>query len=193
MDIQFTGERVVPEKMDNKIWILQEHLARYNFAIGILDQFKSKTVLDAACGSGYGSMLLSLSGKDVCGVDIDYDSIYYAKDKFRSFCKYDVVDLDNIGNNIDKKFDAIVSFETIEHLENPDKFINWVKGKTDLFIFSIPINQPSEFHKHVYSVEQAVELIKKHFNNYTFLSQIYMNIYNLDNNAKYIVGYAKNN
>ena len=63
---EFDLERVLPNDERTK-FLFQEHTIRYLFA----SQFTvSKTVLDAACGSGYGSAILSESGATkVVGID----------------------------------------------------------------------------------------------------------------------------
>lgn len=99
------------------------HLNRYFIAKFCC---KGKVVLDVACGEGYGSYLLSKWGaKEVVGVDISSTAISKAKKIFK---------LDNINfktSNAEKMihlpnsfFDLVVSFETIEHVNNPQKFLN---------------------------------------------------------------------
>ena len=48
VDIEFTGERVVPGKTPPDIY--KEHIDRYIFTA---DLTKGKEVLDVACGTGY--------------------------------------------------------------------------------------------------------------------------------------------
>jgi len=195
--MEFTGERAILGKMPGRMRIAQEHLARYNFALGILEEHGCKTVLDAACGSGYGTWLLSQNGFQTSGADISKEAIEAAWDLNNVNGKrFSCISLDNPDESEllrNGQFDAIVSFETIEHLQNPDKFLEWVKRKTDLFIFSLPINQPSEFHLTVYPTAQdAVNQIKKHFKNLAVFSQEFMNFYGYnESGADYIVGYAK--
>lgn len=197
--MKFTGERVILGEMPGRMNVIQEHIARYNFALGILEQHGCKKVLDAACGTGYGSMLMSECGFDVKGVDIDKGAITQA-------CKINACTPATFKEGsldapeklfVGKTFDAVVSFETIEHLKNPDLFLEWVKTKTKLLIFSLPVEQPSEYHLQVYTTQQAVDLISRHFKNTTFLSQRYTNIYMFDPLADrrqhdYVIGYATN-
>ena len=61
----FTGERYQPEIGGD---VQLEHLHRYAFAKSLVH---NKTVLDIACGEGYGSALLSETAKYVTGVDIE--------------------------------------------------------------------------------------------------------------------------
>ena len=158
IDLEWTGERVIPEKMADNRDILLEHIARYKFACRFC---KDKEVLDAACGSGYGAKILQGVANSVEGVDIDRKTIEYARERYP--------DIDFYICDLNKGFpcgfyDVIVSFETIEHLSNPDYFLERVSESCKEFIFSIPLNNPSKFHKHVYSLELAQSQIYEYFN-----------------------------
>lgn len=197
-EMSFSGERVILGAMPGRARVVQEHITRYNFALGILEQHGCKKVLDAACGTGYGSMIMEECGYDVYGVDIDKGAINQAcrinSCNAATFKEGSLDEPEKVFPG--KKFDAVVSFETIEHLKNPDRFLEWTKTKAGLLIFSLPIEQPSEFHLQVYTPDEAVHQIKKHYSNVTFLSQSYMNIYEFNPLADrrhydYIIGYAK--
>jgi 2-polyprenyl-3-methyl-5-hydroxy-6-metoxy-1,4-benzoquinol methylase len=90
----------------------QFHLDRYAFARGYC---AGKTVLDGACGAGYGSALLGERAARVVGIDMSGESVAYAtRDYGRdnvSFRK-SFVELTPFDDN---SFDVIVSFETVEH------------------------------------------------------------------------------
>ncbi|HMC73015.1 MAG TPA: hypothetical protein VKG87_01815, partial [Terriglobales bacterium] len=59
-DIDFTGERVVPGKVDPDLF--NEHFARYVYArFYCID----RTVLDTGCGVGYGTDYLAQSASHV--------------------------------------------------------------------------------------------------------------------------------
>ena len=51
--MEFTGERVIEGKTPQRIWV--DHVTRYEFSAKYA---KGKTVLDIACGTGYGSRIL---------------------------------------------------------------------------------------------------------------------------------------
>jgi len=62
--------------------------------------------------------------------------------------------------------DLITSFETIEHLDNPNLFLQGISDVLNAggkFIYSIPLANPSKYHKVVYTFESAQELINKYF------------------------------
>ena len=180
--LQFTGERVVPDKMVERPDILREHLARYAWA----QQFTAgQNVLDAACGTGYGKKILD--AKAYLGLDNSEEAISYAREKYGD--TFGLANLED-GVPVDLFYNVVVSFETIEHLENPDLFLNWVAKHADTFVFSIPINMPSEFHKQVYSIEQIKNLLKKYFPAFKLYGQVDNQIGELTKDSKYVVGYA---
>ena len=115
-----TVERVVPGELSWEEFGL-EHQQRYEFFNSF---YSGKKILDAACGSGYGSFHISNSGaSSVLGLDISDESISFAKKKYTNpnleFRKADCSDL----RILNQKFDTIVSFETLEHLNDPHLFI----------------------------------------------------------------------
>ena len=80
MNPEFTGERFLPDNsLDAEIAI--EHMQRYNFAKKFV---KDKCVLDAACGEGYGSKMLSECAKSVVGIDVDETAVSQAKEKYKA-------------------------------------------------------------------------------------------------------------
>lgn len=180
-ELEFTGERVVIDKMENRPDILSEHLQRYEFAAKFTEGL---VVLDAACGTGYGKTILK--AKQYIGVDIDDKTLNHATENY-GFGFFN----ENLENGIinGQPVDVVISFETIEHLENPHKFLTWIKNNAKTFIFSIPVNMPSEFHKQVYSIEQIKQLIDSYFPSVIYMAQK-NEIDVLEQDAKYVVGIA---
>jgi len=117
MKMEYTGERMVPEGADiNTFW---EHIYRYRFA---LPYVQGKRVLDIACGEGYGSAALKQAGAaSLTGVDISQEACEHASKRYGVTTK--VGDAKKIPLP-DKSVDAVVSFETIEHVSNPEKFLD---------------------------------------------------------------------
>ncbi|MBB3258020.1 glycosyltransferase involved in cell wall biosynthesis/SAM-dependent methyltransferase [Paraburkholderia bannensis] len=115
--MKFTGERFVPDQKGN---IELEHVHRYLCAAELC---KGKTVLDIACGEGYGSSLLARSAASVIGVDIAQEAVDHASQhhaaanlQFRlgSAAKMPIDDA---------SIDVVVSFETIEHHDQHDEMM----------------------------------------------------------------------
>ncbi|WHH60953.1 class I SAM-dependent methyltransferase [Petroclostridium sp. X23] len=167
-----TDERVIPKLMNPKNGLLKEHIQRYKFASG----FAKGKVLDIACGVGYGSHIL-LNGKNrelikhIVGVDIDEDTIQYARENYAhdkaAYYKMNALSpdlVDELG-----QFDTIISFETVEHLEEDIIFIDNLYRLLKLngkLIISTPFGRgrgiqcSNPFHIHQYKEEEFIELLE---------------------------------
>lgn len=104
----------------------EAHVARYNWATQFIRP--GDRVLDAACGLGYGSAILADAtlADSVVGVDIDEDAVRYATDHYardRRRLNFETRDLSTVSDWSRASFDVIVSFETLEHLTAPAKFL----------------------------------------------------------------------
>ena len=119
-EMEFTGERVVPGKTPDTIY--REHIDRYIFAATMT---AGRDVLDVACGSGYGTGYMAETGaRSVTGVDVSMMAVRYARDWYgdrpgTGFLCADGVGLPFVGGS----FDAVVSFETLEHIRPYRKFL----------------------------------------------------------------------
>lgn len=154
----FTGERVIPGQGDPDL--INEHLARYLFA----QRFSSgKLVLDAACGSGYGSAMLAENASAVVGVDIsqeavDYSRAHYAASNLR-FSAADCLALPFPADH----FDLVVAFEIVEHLHDPAAFLaelDRVLKPSGLLIISTP--------NRLYYTEERGEINPFHEREFTY-------------------------
>jgi SAM-dependent methyltransferase len=177
--LEFTGERFVPGVAGE---IELEHVHRYAFAARFV---AGRRVLDAACGEGYGSALLARTAADVAGVDIDAATLAHAGQRYR--------DVANLAFHrasatalpfADASFGAIVSFETIEHLEAADQpsmlaeFAR-VLAPGGLLILSAPNRveysdrrgYANPFHRHEHDRAELDALLARHFAARRFLGQ----------------------
>lgn len=94
---------------------VREHLDRYRFALTRLAG--SEAVLDAACGSGYGTKMLRSRARRVVGVEVSDHALAYAADHYAGEgIAYQKADLRSLLPFPSDTFDMVVSFETIEHL-----------------------------------------------------------------------------
>ncbi|MCH7685888.1 MAG: tetratricopeptide repeat protein, partial [Planctomycetes bacterium] len=92
------------------------HLSRYQFATQYCEE---KRVLDAACGTGYGSALLAESAIEVRGIDACLRTIDYAQRHYgNEHLKFHKSRVERIPFD-EGYFDVVVSFETIEHTISP--------------------------------------------------------------------------
>jgi len=170
----FDERLILENKQDNIIY--NEHLVRYEFARQFVQE---KEVLDIACGSGYGTKILAKSGaKKVTGIDISEDAVKIAQEKYsQENIKYITANAEDT-KQIDHNFDLVVSFETIEHLKNADKFLQEIKRitKPDGLVFiSTPNREVSQeknpYHLKEYNKQEFQELINKYFKYYKILDQ----------------------
>ncbi|MBW4693769.1 MAG: methyltransferase domain-containing protein [Lyngbya sp. HA4199-MV5] len=178
-ELDFTGERYIPALagVDLSLWNV-DHMIRYAFAATFV---QGKRVLDISCGSGYGSRYLALQGAEqVVGVDVDERSIQFAS-KFYQHPSVSFIQSDAhyVRSLEDASFDVIVSFETIEHLQNPRQFLlelrRLLKPGGQLFI-SCPNDYRvspglSEFHLHKFRFTEFRDLYLSIFNEGIFVGQ----------------------
>jgi len=150
-----TGERMVPAYHKGHM-VYGEHIVRYRAAAELV---KGKHVLDIAAGSGYGSAVLAETAKKVVGVDVDKDAIKYANKNYKT-SNVEFILGDGVSIPLpDKSLDVVVSFETIEHIEDYRKFMSEVKRvlKPDgLLVLSTPndVEFPESNHFHIHEFEQ---------------------------------------
>ena len=114
--LEFTGERFVPGIAGE---IAHEHWHRYAFARRYV---AGKRVLDVACGEGYGSALLASVASTVIGIDIDAGAVAHARTAYAALAnvRFDEGSAASLPL-ADGSIDAVVSFETIEHLPRADQ------------------------------------------------------------------------
>lgn len=149
---------------------VNRHLSRYHFAAQLVKG--AQRVFDGACGTGYGSEILSKQADFVIAVDLDERALVYAARNHArhniQFLQQDLTAL-TLGCG---EFDAIVSLETLEHLNDPRPYMNSLVpllASTGNFIVSTPISRdggPSPWNKHhlyEYSLTQFKTLLAHYF------------------------------
>src|SRR5262249_39483927 len=110
---EFTGERVIPGQVDADL--LNEHLARYAFAARLS---RRKRVLDAGCGSGYGSAGLARIAASVLGFDRSPEAIAFARAEYTApNLRFEEGDCSALPVP-DASIGLVVAFEVIEHLQD---------------------------------------------------------------------------
>jgi SAM-dependent methyltransferase len=121
--LTFAGVPERPPESTDATWPqFADHVARYAFAAPLA---KGRRVLDAGCGLGYGSVILASAGAaSVVGIDSDAATVAQAQhDHGRppalTFTVDDCEELAKAGG----PFDLICSFENIEHLPRPERFL----------------------------------------------------------------------
>jgi SAM-dependent methyltransferase len=117
-NLTFTGERFLPGCAGE---IAYEHWHRYAFARRFCE---GKSVLDAACGEGYGTSLLASRAASACGVDIDARTVQHATRRYVGVERLRFIEASCTRLPFpEASFDVVVSFETIEHLEASEQAV----------------------------------------------------------------------
>ena len=175
--LAFTGERYHPDVPREMAY---EHWHRYAFAMELA---RGRHVLDAACGEGYGSALLSRTAASVTGLDRSAEAIAHARTRYTAprlhFRQGDVLALDGIA---DASLDLVVSFETLEHLAAHDALLEGfsrVLKPDGLLLLSTPDRHAySELsgHRNPHHVrelyrEEFEALLARHFPRYRLYGQ----------------------
>lgn len=150
------------------------HLARYAEAARLVQH--GDVILDAACGYGYGSHMLATTtgAAQVIGLDLSPDSVEYARKNFgRTNVEFHVADVTAMTLLANASVDLVVSFETLEHIPNPNDFLDEI-GRVlrpgGRVIVSVPNDwsdetgeDPSPYHHQVYDWERLASELRSRF------------------------------
>ena len=98
-------------------------IGRYTQALKFINE--GDVCLDAASGSGYGTVMLAEKAREVTGLEIDDHALEYARSHFqRKNITYKKADLTQKFDLPDSYFDAAVSIETLEHITEHDTILS---------------------------------------------------------------------
>jgi 2-polyprenyl-3-methyl-5-hydroxy-6-metoxy-1,4-benzoquinol methylase len=173
------GARLWPRTIVEAAKQAAPHLARYNFAQKFVI---GKNVCDVACGVGYGSSFLAKTALKVTAMDVSPEAIEWGSKYFSADnLKFLVADAAEPWP-VEDEFDVITSFETIEHLDNPEAFLKNVYNHllpSGMLILSVPNGPRDEartdnpHHLHHFTDASLKNLIHKYFSQAEFFSQAY--------------------
>ena len=154
-----------------------DHLLRYALGIPLC---KGKRVLDAACGVGFGAVLLARQrAKEVVGLDNSEDGIRLCQERWElENLRFVCQDLESLEAGETGSFDLITSFETLEHVKDPARVLSQFKqvlneggvllgsvpGKTDRY-------EDNAFHLHYFDEDSLRSVLADHFQNVAIFGQ----------------------
>jgi 2-polyprenyl-3-methyl-5-hydroxy-6-metoxy-1,4-benzoquinol methylase len=176
MNLENNGERMDIDYYNmnyNEFDIYQKsHFKRYEYAKTKIK--KGDLIGDMACGSGYGSLILSEIGEKVHGIDIDTNTINEINKRYEQENKVNFIQKNLLNLDYNNMFDVIVSFETIEHFFESEidlliKNFHKALKPSGTFIFSTPYNQEKNYasmkwHKTFYITEETIKkILEKYF------------------------------
>lgn len=169
--VMFSERQIVSE--DKKILSGDQLTYHYDLAETFLKnkQVKSGSILDIACGTGYGAKKFSGKGFNIVGADYDHQQIEENKALLTQYkdIEFEQQDITKMSFATDT-FDIVLSMETIEHVE-PHSTLKELKRviKTDGYlILSTPQNSCSSIcvnpqHLYEYSLKELTELVSQYF------------------------------
>lgn len=107
-------------------------VARYCNVISLLKEkcghsLKGMRILDLGCGDGVLSYLLNRNGAEVIGIDFSFEALRYARNRTG---KKNINFIHGSAYSLpleDNYFDAIVSSDVIEHVQNTELFLSEAK------------------------------------------------------------------
>lgn len=176
MNSGWTGERMETDILSAATI---EHLHRYAIAS---DLVKNKTVLDIASGEGYGSWILASHALKVVGVDISGSVVKNAEKKYKaSNLQFLTGSVTSIPFE-NESFDVVVSFETLEHIEDHHGMLSEIKrvlrpkgivliSTPDKKYYSDESGYKNPFHKNELYRDEFISLINQYFRHSVFLGQ----------------------
>lgn len=142
----------------------QEHLARYAWAARWV---RGKSVLDVACGTGYGSAVLLRAGARLAvAVELSAPALAFAAGTYAG-PKYVRADAQKIPLK-NASFDVVVSLETIEHLADPIGFLRGARAllrEGGLLVLSMPNKSQTDgsnpYHLHEMTLPELLECLER--------------------------------
>lgn len=163
----YTGERILPGGKFNVTY--QQSLFAYDvvrkWAVG-------KSVLDVGFGEGYGSAYFAEIAREVVGVDYDLTTVRKATAKYiRANLTFLQADIFSWSATLqDRTFDIVCSFQTIEHMNDQNRFVEILKacvapGGTVVVTTPNRLQFPTfnPYHVREFAPEELRELLGQHF------------------------------
>lgn len=167
-------ERIVPDELSpgeaTGAETLRLHMERYQFAA---DHLLPGNVLDIACGVGYGTALLAEKAlvTHATGVDISSSSVEYARRRYGSNrIAFECANAAEFQPGM--RFTNIVSLETIEHVDDPQRLFTHLASLLapgGRFIASVPVTpsvDANPHHKTNFSADQFKAMGSKNLLDY---------------------------
>jgi 2-polyprenyl-3-methyl-5-hydroxy-6-metoxy-1,4-benzoquinol methylase len=129
--LELTGERTMPDVPAENYWF-RRHLVVYEW---IAERCAGLSVVDMACGEGYGTDVLARRASRVTGVDANPDAYEHARLKYTRPGVRFVRDMIELYR---EPCDAVVFLQTIEHVPDPEGALRHFKEMAGTVYVSTP-------------------------------------------------------
>jgi SAM-dependent methyltransferase len=167
-----TGERMLPTSEGEVSIVFARHKLTYEYALQFVE---GKMVLDAGCGTGYGSNMLASRARRVTAIDLSSEAIDYCRTHYAA-PNLDFVQMDVTQLAFRRAFDVAVSFQVIEHLPDTGAFLDALKQAVipgGRIVLATPnVRTPrtgagaNPFHCSEMNFEELRALLDKHFSSF---------------------------
>jgi SAM-dependent methyltransferase len=135
----------------------RKHMARYAFASAVLRRWPAESALDLACGCGYGAHLLAeTTSVAVTAVDGSEPAIAFARRAWpHQRVEYCLASAGAFFERPRGPYDAIVCFETIEHVPNDSLLLEKLWGVLKpggILLLSCPNENTNPLDDHLFHI-----------------------------------------
>ena len=149
-------ERAVFLKGDS---VFLRESARYQWAA---KNFAGFNILEIGCSTGYGVQFLP---QEVGYTGLDYDPIIVDVAKEQEWRFGAVFEHADINTYPLKKYDTIIAFEIVEHVDNGLEIVEKLKQHCNVLLITVPYNEPPGFWGHHHKLHGLNE---SHFPGFQF-------------------------
>jgi len=176
-----THERALPDhsgQSNEDYLVYLKHMALYAF---VASRVAGKRVLDLGCGEGYGTESLSQVAQFVVAADYSLDAVTHARKKYaRANTAFVVCDAQHLPF-ADSCFQAITTFEVIEHIPDVRGYLEQIKrvcvkpgtifvSTPNKLLRLLPFQKPwNRFHLREYDARGLMQAMSRVFQRVTML------------------------
>jgi 2-polyprenyl-3-methyl-5-hydroxy-6-metoxy-1,4-benzoquinol methylase len=165
-------------KVDNRLGLPMGDQLKLHYELASKKIKPSGVILDIGCGTGYGSAYLAEEAKTVIAGDCDPEALQEAQDTYGHIGNIVFKNMNAEATELpDDSVDAITSFETIEHVENVERYLkefHRILKPGGLVFFSTPQNAfgkiPLTYWHHTeFSYQELKDWIESRFDIVEFI------------------------
>jgi len=120
---QAAGQGELYSQLESFDWYYMPEKWEFHTALDLLN--KNESVLEVGVGEGYFLSAASKNGIHVSGIELNPSAA--ARARARGFEIYET-DLASLAETTGQKYDVICSFQVLEHVSDPRKFLNGMLG-----------------------------------------------------------------